>query len=145
MHAVVTRSRYGSQYAQNTSVSDHFWKLRCRKSARCCGAKHVHSNYNFIATTNITTTTTTLRCLQPLLDPSVGSLCHPSFTGTNLSYSFPILKLSPPPCAVLLTTGSSRKELSNVKFVGHRTVVASISNGRPGELPDPTVLCSRVR
>ena len=20
---------------------DHFWKLRCRKSARCCGAKHI--------------------------------------------------------------------------------------------------------
>ena len=23
------------------SASDHFWKLRCRKSARCCGAKHI--------------------------------------------------------------------------------------------------------
>ena len=26
---------------QNTLVSDHFWKLRCRKSARRCGAKHI--------------------------------------------------------------------------------------------------------
>ena len=26
---------------RNTSRSDHFWKLRCRKSARCCGAKHI--------------------------------------------------------------------------------------------------------
>ena len=26
---------------QNTSVSDDFWKLRCRKSARRCGAKHI--------------------------------------------------------------------------------------------------------
>ena len=26
---------------QNTSVSDNFWKLRCRKSARRCGTKHV--------------------------------------------------------------------------------------------------------
>ena len=26
---------------QNTSVSEHFWKLRCRKSARRCGAKHI--------------------------------------------------------------------------------------------------------
>ena len=26
---------------QNTSASDHFWKLRCRKSARRCGAKHI--------------------------------------------------------------------------------------------------------
>ena len=22
-------------------LPDHFWKLRCRKSARCCGAKHI--------------------------------------------------------------------------------------------------------
>ena len=26
---------------QNTPRSDHFWKLRCRKSARRCGAKHI--------------------------------------------------------------------------------------------------------
>ena len=26
---------------QNTPCSDNFWKLRCRKSARCCGAKHI--------------------------------------------------------------------------------------------------------
>ena len=26
---------------QNTPGSDHFWKLRCRKSARRCGAKHI--------------------------------------------------------------------------------------------------------
>ena len=26
---------------QNTSASDHFWKLRCRKSARRCGAKQI--------------------------------------------------------------------------------------------------------
>ena len=26
---------------QNTPFSDHFWKLRCRKSARRCGAKHI--------------------------------------------------------------------------------------------------------
>ena len=29
-------------------------------------------------------------------------LCHPWFTTTNLSYRFPVLKLQPPPCAVLL-------------------------------------------
>ena len=61
VHAVVTRSR--SQTAQNTSVSQHFWKLRCgkcawlrreahldvkpfwklrcSKSARLCGTKHI--------------------------------------------------------------------------------------------------------
>ena len=26
---------------KNTPASDHFWKLRCRKSARRCGAKHI--------------------------------------------------------------------------------------------------------
>ena len=32
----------------------------------------------------------------------MASLCHAWFTTTNLSYRFPILKLPPPPCAVLL-------------------------------------------
>ena len=41
LHAVVARSTFPSQNVQNTSVSDHFWKLRCRKSARHCGAKHI--------------------------------------------------------------------------------------------------------
>ena len=41
VHAVVARSTFPSQNAQNTPVSDHFWKLRCRKSARRCGAKHI--------------------------------------------------------------------------------------------------------
>ena len=40
LHAVVARSTFGSQNAQNTPGPDHFWKLRCRKSARPCGAKH---------------------------------------------------------------------------------------------------------
>ena len=35
------RSIFPSQNVQNTKCSDHFWKLRCRKSARRCGAKHV--------------------------------------------------------------------------------------------------------
>ena len=41
VHAVVARSTFRSQNVQNTALSDHFWKLRCRKSARCCGAKHI--------------------------------------------------------------------------------------------------------
>ena len=41
VHAVVARSTFPSQNVQNTSVSDHFWKLRCRKSACRCGAKHI--------------------------------------------------------------------------------------------------------
>ena len=41
LHAVVARSTCRSQNAQNTPGSDHFWKLRCRKNARRCGAKHI--------------------------------------------------------------------------------------------------------
>ena len=41
VHAVVARSTFRSENVQNTPWSDHFWKLRCRKSARRCGAKHI--------------------------------------------------------------------------------------------------------
>ena len=41
VHGVVARSTFWSQNVQNTRGSDHFWKLRCRKSARRCGAKHI--------------------------------------------------------------------------------------------------------
>ena len=41
VHAVVARSTFRSQHVQDTPFSDHFWKLRCRKSAHCCGAKHI--------------------------------------------------------------------------------------------------------
>ena len=41
VHAVVARSTFRSQNVQNTPRSDHFWKLTCRKSAHCCGAKHI--------------------------------------------------------------------------------------------------------
>ena len=41
VHAVVARSTFPSQNAQNTPLSDHFWKLQCRKSARRCGAKQI--------------------------------------------------------------------------------------------------------
>ena len=40
-HAVVARSTFPSQNVQNTPWSEHFWKLRCQKSARRCGAKHI--------------------------------------------------------------------------------------------------------
>ena len=33
LHAVVARSTFPSQNVQNTPCSDHFWMLRCRKSA----------------------------------------------------------------------------------------------------------------
>ena len=41
LHAVVARSTFRSQTVQNTRSPDHFWKLRCPKIARRCGAKHI--------------------------------------------------------------------------------------------------------
>ena len=41
LHAVVARSTLPSQNVQNTSASEHILKLRCRKSALRCGARHV--------------------------------------------------------------------------------------------------------
>ena len=43
VHAVVARNTFRSQNVQNTPGADHFWQLRCRKSARRCGAKHISS------------------------------------------------------------------------------------------------------
>ena len=40
VHAVVARSTCPSQNIHNIPCSDT-WKLWCRKSARCCGAKHM--------------------------------------------------------------------------------------------------------
>ena len=41
LHAIVVRIAFRSQNVQSTPFSDHFWKLRCRKSARRCGGKHI--------------------------------------------------------------------------------------------------------
>ena len=41
LHAVVARSTFRSQNVQSTSASEPFRKLRCWKSARRCGAKHI--------------------------------------------------------------------------------------------------------
>ena len=41
VHAVAARSTCPSQKCQKLTVSDHFWKVGCQKSARRCGAKHI--------------------------------------------------------------------------------------------------------
>ena len=40
-HAAVAKSTFASQNAQNTRFPEPFWKLRCSKIARRCGAKHI--------------------------------------------------------------------------------------------------------
>ena len=41
MHAIVARSTFRNQNLQSAPASDHFWKLRYRKSTRRYGAKHI--------------------------------------------------------------------------------------------------------
>ena len=66
VHAVVARSTFPSQNVQNTPGSDHFWKLRCRKSARRCGAKHI-SKSKVLKTGG----------LGPLLEVAMSKKCTP--------------------------------------------------------------------
>ena len=55
VHAVVARSTFASEKAKSTPRSEHFWKLRCRKSARRCGAKHVSKSKMYKALHSWTT------------------------------------------------------------------------------------------
>ena len=41
LHAAVARSTFWSENAKKLKGSEHFLKLRCRKIARRCGAKHI--------------------------------------------------------------------------------------------------------
>ena len=66
VHAVVARSTFPSQNVQNTPRSDHFWKLRCRKSARRCGAKHISKSKCTKHTT-----------FGPLLEVEMSKKCTP--------------------------------------------------------------------
>ena len=66
VHAAVARSTFRSQNVQNTSASDHFWKLRCRKSARRCGAKHISKSKCTKHTT-----------FGPLLEVEMSKKCTP--------------------------------------------------------------------
>ena len=66
VHAVVARSTFPSQNAQSTPGSDDFWKLRCRKSARRCGAKHISKSK-----------CTKHTILGPLLEVEMSKKCTP--------------------------------------------------------------------
>ena len=66
LHAVVARNTFPSQNVQNTTCSDHFWKLRCRKSARRCGAKHISKSK-----------CTKHTMLGPLLEVEMSKKCTP--------------------------------------------------------------------
>ena len=40
-HAAVARSTFSGQNAQNTTITDRFWKFRSAKIARRCGDKYI--------------------------------------------------------------------------------------------------------
>ena len=73
VHAVVARSTFWSQNAQSTPAPDHFWKLRCRKSARRCGAKHISK---WTCTKHI--------ILGPLLEVEMLKKCAPLWREAHL-------------------------------------------------------------
>ena len=66
MHSVVARRTFRSQDVQATPTSEHFWKLRCRKSTRRCGAKHVSKSK-----------CTKHTIFEPLLEVDMSKKCTP--------------------------------------------------------------------
>ena len=66
VHAVVARSTFPSQNVQSTPWSDHFWKLRCQKSARRFGAKHISKSKS-----------TKHHMFAPLLEVQMSKKCTP--------------------------------------------------------------------
>ena len=44
LHAAVARSRFWSQNRKKLTVSEQFWKFRCRKIARRSGEKHIRKS-----------------------------------------------------------------------------------------------------
>ena len=72
VHAVVAWSTFPTQNAQNSPMSDHCWKLRCRKNARRCGAKHI-SKSNVSITDGF----------GPLLEVQMSKKCRATFGRSN--------------------------------------------------------------
>ena len=66
LHAVVARSTFPSQNVQSSPGPDHFWQLRCRKSARRSGAKHISKSKCTKHTT-----------FGPLLEVEMSKKCTP--------------------------------------------------------------------
>ena len=81
VHTVVARSTFPSQNVQNTPASDHYWKLRCRKSARRCGAKHISKSKCTKHTT-----------LGPLLEVEM-SKKRSTFRSQNVQNTRPLLEV----------------------------------------------------
>ena len=66
VHVVLARSTFASEKAKTTSRSEHFSKLRCRRSARRCCAKHISKSKCTKHTT-----------FGPLLEVQMSKKCTP--------------------------------------------------------------------
>ena len=75
VHAVVARSTFRSENVQSTPFSEHFWKLRCRKSARRCGAKHI-----------LKSKVLKIDGLGPLLEVRMSKKCRKSVVKVSAKY-----------------------------------------------------------
>ena len=97
VHAVVARSTFPSENVQSTPVADHFWQLRCRKSARRCGAKHISKSK-----------CTRHYMFAPLLEVQMSKKCTPLWREAH----FEVKMLKPP--AVRTTFGGS--DVASLRF-----------------------------
>ena len=84
LHAVVARSTFPREKVQNTWVSEHFWKLRCRKSARRCGAKHISKSK---CTKHLS--------LGPLLEVAMSKKCTPHAVVARSTFRSPNVQSTP--------------------------------------------------
>ena len=66
LHAIARRSTFPNHNLQNIPCSDHFWKLRCRKSGRRYGTKHMSKS-----------TCTKHTILGPLFEIEMSKKCTP--------------------------------------------------------------------
>ena len=85
----MARSTFPSQNVQNTPGSDHFWHLRCRKSVRRCGAKHIskskctkHTSFGPLLEVEMSKKCTKSTCTKhhmfaPLLEVQMSKKCTP--------------------------------------------------------------------
>ena len=74
----MARSTFPSQNAQSTPFSDHSWKLRCRKSARRCGAKHISKS-----------TRPKHTILGPFLEVEMSKKCTPLWREAHFQVKMP--------------------------------------------------------
>ena len=108
VHAVVARSTFWSQNVQNTTTSDHFWMLRCWKSARRCGAKHISKSK-----------CTKHRNLGPLLEVEMSKKCTPLWREAHFEVK---MYKTPQPRTTFGSWDVEKVHISKSKCTKHRNL-----------------------